>query len=288
MEKGSLDVFSSKAHRTCSQVRFFENVAKWSSLDMFSSKVRWIPKHSAAPFFPTHGFKESSIEMSKESNWRLVVIYANLCPGHSDHLTHIRPHWACCLLCLQVQPLETLQSFFCWHVGTLLVSLLLRLLLLLLLFFDCPFGTISMPQASTSRLRALTSAGSMPPGTEVSRSSWGSCSWVKFWLYFRLYVLTQPNTCPYAFSTCKFLYLPKQYLHIFAHCFYLLYQLHGNLKNNRTSFGAFLLHFWCFFDILLHFANLDKINKKLRKIFWISKITTWVKLEFLPELGLNC
>ena len=200
--------------------------------------------------------------MSKESNWRLVVIYANLCPGHSDHQAHIHPHWACCLLCLQVQPLETLQSFFCWHVGTLLVSLLLRLLLHLLLFFDCPFGTISMRQASTSRLRALTSAGSIPPGTEVSRSSWGSCScsWVKFWLYFRLYVLTQPNTCPYAFSTCKFLYLPKQYLHIFAHCFYLLYQLHENLK----TIAHLLAHFCCTFgafDNFLHFANLDKINK---------------------------
>ena len=72
---------------------------------------------------------------------------------------------------------------------------------------------------------------------------------------------------------------------IFGHSFCLLYQIQGNSKNYHTSLGAFLMHFWCTFDALLmhfsfflHFTNFAKINKKLRKIFWISKITKLVKL----------
>ena len=50
-------------------------------------------------------------------------------------------------------------------------------------------------------------------------------------------------------------------------------------KSYHTSFGAFLMHFWCTFPFFLHFTNSAKIHKKkLCKIFWISKIAKLVKL----------
>ena len=50
-------------------------------------------------------------------------------------------------------------------------------------------------------------------------------------------------------------------------------------KSYHTSFGAFLMHFWCTFPFFLHFTNSAKIHKKkICKIFWISKIAKLVKL----------
>jgi hypothetical protein len=34
-------------------------------------------------------------------------------------------------------------------------------------------------------------------------------------------------------------------------------------KSYHTSFGAFLMHFWCTFPFFLHFTNSAKINKKI-------------------------
>ena len=49
-------------------------------------------------------------------------------------------------------------------------------------------------------------------------------------------------------------------------------------KSYHTSFGAFLMHFWCTFPFFYILLILQKSTKKLCKIFWISKIAKLVKL----------
>ena len=49
-------------------------------------------------------------------------------------------------------------------------------------------------------------------------------------------------------------------------------------KNYHTSFGAFLMHFWCTFPFFYILLIVQKSTKKLRKISWISKIAKLVKL----------
>ena len=68
------------------------------------------------------------------------------------------------------------------------------------------------------------------------------------------------------------------FLTTFGHSFCLHYQIHGNSEKLSHIFwrilDALLMHFWCTFPFFfLHFTNSAKIHKKkLRKIFWISKI----------------
>ena len=49
-------------------------------------------------------------------------------------------------------------------------------------------------------------------------------------------------------------------------------------KNYHTSFGTFLMHFWCTFPFFYILLIVQKSTKKLRKISWISKIAKLVKL----------
>ena len=49
-------------------------------------------------------------------------------------------------------------------------------------------------------------------------------------------------------------------------------------KSYHTSFGAFLMHFWCTFPFFYILLILQKSTKKLCKIFWFSKIAKIVKL----------
>ena len=119
------------------------------------------------------------------------------------------------------------------------------------------------------------------------------------WLYFRT------STFTWEVTGINFVFLSWYLLHFAAkdskdinlYRFHMLISSHSSQhldipsvstirfteirKSYHTSFGAFLLHFWFTFDALflfLHLTNSAKIHKKLRKIFWISKIAKLVKL----------
>ena len=115
------------------------------------------------------------------------------------------------------------------------------------------------------------------------------------WLYFRTSTFTWEVTG----RNCVFL---SWYLHFAAkdskdinlYRFHMLISSHSSQhldipsvstirfteirKNYHTSFGAFLMHFWCTFPFFYILLILQKSTKKICKIFWISKIAKLVKL----------
>ena len=115
------------------------------------------------------------------------------------------------------------------------------------------------------------------------------------WLYFRTSTFTWEVTG----RNCVFL---SWYLHVAAkdskdinlYRFHMLISSHSSQhldipsvstirfteirKSYHTSFGAFLMHFWCTFPFFYILLILQKSTKKICKLFWISKIAKLVKL----------
>ena len=102
--------------------------------------------------------------------------------------------------------------------------------------------------------------------------------WEKFCFSFMAFTF-----CSKGLKGHKLIQVPhanfSTFLTTFGHSFCLRYQIHGNSEKLShifwRIFGALLMHCSFFF---LQFTNSAKIHKKMRKIFWISKIVKLVKL----------
>jgi hypothetical protein len=97
--------------------------------------------------------------------------------------------------------------------------------------------------------------------------------------YFRSHVLTQRNTCPYAFSPCKFLYVPKKYWHIPSTSYINFMEIRKTMAHLLVHF----MHFWCTFGAFYIFYILLILIKSTKILcnIWIRKITKLVKLLIL-------
>ena len=101
--------------------------------------------------------------------------------------------------------------------------------------------------------------------------------------FFQNVFVLRQRTYPYAGSTCQFLHIPQQYLHIHSASYIKFKEIQKPITHLLAHFwcilDTFLVHFWCTFPFFFYILLiLQKSTKILRKIFWISKITKLVKL----------